>query len=172
MRLVLKKELEGAILDVGGGGEGVIGRIYGPRVVAIDNRQEELDEAPGGFEKRLMDARTMAFPPERFDHVTFFYSAMFMSLATLRAAVEESARVLRPGGGLHIWDADIGSGWPEPFTVMLDIDAAGQAVRTTYGVGREEPQSAAAVRDICLRAGLKPRELRQAEGQFYLRFEK
>ena len=45
MRLVLKKELEGAILDVGGGGEGVIGRIYGPRVVAIDNRQEELDEA-------------------------------------------------------------------------------------------------------------------------------
>ena len=105
MRLVLKKELEGAILDVGGGGEGVIGRIYGPRVVAIDNRQEELDEAPGGFEKRLMDAREMAFPPERFDHVTFFYSAMFMSLATLRA-------------------------------------------------------------------GLKPRELRQAEGQFYLRFEK
>ena len=172
MRLVLKKELEGAILDVGGGGEGVIGRIYGPRVVAIDNRQEELDEAPGGFEKRLMDARTMAFPPERFDHVTFFYSAMFMSLATLRAAVEESARVLRPGGDLHIWDADIGSGWPEPFTVTLDIDAAGQAVRTTYGVGREEPQSADAVRDICLRAGLKPRELRQAEGQFYLRFEK
>ena len=77
-----------------------------------------------------------------------------------------------PGGGLHIWDADIGSGWPEPFTVTLDIDAAGQAVRTTYGVGREEPQSADAVRDICLRAGLKPRELRQAEGQFYLRFEK
>lgn len=49
MRLVLKKELEGAILDVGGGGEGVIGRIYGPRVVAIDNRQEELDEAPAAL---------------------------------------------------------------------------------------------------------------------------
>ena len=61
MRLVLKKQLEGAILDVGGGGEGVIGRIYGPRVVAIDNRQEELDEAPGGFEKRLMDADAIPY---------------------------------------------------------------------------------------------------------------
>ena len=33
------------MLDIGGGGEGVIGRLYGRQVVAIDNRQEELDEA-------------------------------------------------------------------------------------------------------------------------------
>lgn len=46
----------GSILDIGGGGEGIIGRLYGRQVTAIDNRREELDEAPEGFEKVLMDA--------------------------------------------------------------------------------------------------------------------
>lgn len=48
MILPLRKELDGEILDVGGGGEGTIGRLYGSQVTAIDNRQEELDEAPDG----------------------------------------------------------------------------------------------------------------------------
>ena len=46
MKITLKKELTGSILDIGGGGEGIIGRLYGSRVTAIDNREEELDEAP------------------------------------------------------------------------------------------------------------------------------
>ena len=49
--IILEHELEGSILDIGGGGEGTIGRLYGTQVIAIDNRQEELDEAPEGFEK-------------------------------------------------------------------------------------------------------------------------
>ena len=44
--LWLTQELTGSILDVGGGGEGIIGRRYGSAVTVIDNRQEELDEAP------------------------------------------------------------------------------------------------------------------------------
>ena len=56
MKIILKKELSGRILDIGGGGEAVIGRLYREQVTAIDNRQEELDEAPSGFEKVLMDA--------------------------------------------------------------------------------------------------------------------
>ena len=43
--LWLTQELTGSILDVGGGGEGVIGRLYGPSVTIIDHCQEELDEA-------------------------------------------------------------------------------------------------------------------------------
>ena len=46
MKIVLQKELQGKILDIGGGGEGIIGRLYGPQVIAIDYRQDELDEAP------------------------------------------------------------------------------------------------------------------------------
>ena len=44
--LWLTQALTGSILDVGGGGEGIIGRRYGPAVTVIDNCQEELDEAP------------------------------------------------------------------------------------------------------------------------------
>ena len=38
-------ESKGFILDIGGGGEGVIGRLKGKDVVAIDLRIEELEEA-------------------------------------------------------------------------------------------------------------------------------
>lgn len=44
--ITLSRDLHGSILDIGGGGEGVIGLLYGSQVTAIDNRQEELDEAP------------------------------------------------------------------------------------------------------------------------------
>lgn len=46
MKIRLQKKLNGSILDIGGGGEGVIGQLYGQQVVAIDKLQEELDEAP------------------------------------------------------------------------------------------------------------------------------
>ena len=61
MKIVLQKELQGKILDIGGGGEGIIGRLYGPQVIAIDYRQDELDEAPASCEKRLMDATALDF---------------------------------------------------------------------------------------------------------------
>ena len=57
----LCRELKGTVLDIGGGGEGVIGQLYGKQVTAIDNRQEELDEAPDCCEKVLMDATQMTF---------------------------------------------------------------------------------------------------------------
>ena len=47
-RLRIEKDLIGPILDLGGGGEGVIGQIYRQQAVVVDNRQEELDETPEG----------------------------------------------------------------------------------------------------------------------------
>lgn len=55
----LNRELNGKILDIGGGGEGIIGRLYTHQVTAIDIRQSELDEAPGDFEKVLMDGNEL-----------------------------------------------------------------------------------------------------------------
>ena len=80
MRTVcIPKELSGRILDIGGGGEGVIGWIYRAQVTAIDISAEELEEAPEGFEKLVMDAGNMTFPNASFDHVTAFYSFLFIS---------------------------------------------------------------------------------------------
>ncbi|MGN0667890.1 MAG: methyltransferase domain-containing protein [Angelakisella sp.] len=73
MVLHLHKELSGSILDIGGGGEGIIGRLYREQVTAIDNRQEELDEAPNVCKKVLMDATELKYEANSFDNVTFFF---------------------------------------------------------------------------------------------------
>ena len=86
----------GSILDIGGGGEGIIGRLYGRQVTAIDNRREELDEAPEGFEKVLMDACEMSFASASFDHVTFFYTMMFIAKDKQRRPLRRPAAACVP----------------------------------------------------------------------------
>ncbi len=173
LNITLKKTLQGEILDVGGGGEGVIGRIYQAQVTAVDNRQDELDEAPSGFRKLLMDARALAFPAASFDHVTAFYALMYMPKEAQAQAVAEAARVLKPGGTFHIWDANIASASPEPFLAELAVNANGEAIRVTYGIVREHArQDAAHFIALCASAGLCLSEREDAEEGFYLRFTK
>ena len=101
--LWLTQELTGSILDVGGGGEGVIGRLYGPSVTIIDHCQEELDEAPCSCRKLRMDASSLSFAGASFENVTFFYSLMYMNRPVQSAAIAEAVRVLKPGGRLLLW---------------------------------------------------------------------
>ena len=70
MTIEIKEKLTGSILDIGGGGEAVIGQIYKDRVTAIDNCKEELEEAPDCCSKQLMDATELSFPDDSFDNVT------------------------------------------------------------------------------------------------------
>lgn len=169
----LGRELTGAILDLGGGGEGVIGRVYGPQVTAIDNRQEELDEAPEGPRKLLMDAAALTFPDASFQHVTAFFSFMYMPHSVQERAIFEAARVLRPGGRLHIWDTEIVRAYPDPFLVELDIDAAGEHIHTTYGiVDQDAAQDSGRFLRLCQSAGLRLVRRQERDGCFYLCFSK
>lgn len=171
--IVLEKRLCGSILDIGGGGEGVIGRLYGAQVTAIDSRQEELDEAPGGFEKIVMDARAMTFPDEHFDHATCFYSLMFMDAQSQKLVLREAFRVLRPGGTIQIWDAEIPSAYPEPFLVELDIQLPGETLHTTYGIVSDlTNQTAASLASLCRRVGFHLRERKTQNGQCFLKLVK
>ena len=79
MTIEIKENLDGSILDIGGGGEAVIGQIYKDRVTAIDNCQEELDEVPDCCVKQLMDATELCFSDNSFDNVTFFYTLMYIT---------------------------------------------------------------------------------------------
>ena len=172
--LKLEKDLSGPILDLGGGGEGVIGRIYRTQVTAIDNRQEELDEAPDGpAVKLVMDAADLAFPDCVFQHVTAFFSFMYMPHRTQARAIFEAARVLQPGGSLHIWDANILTAFPDPVLIELEIDAAGEMVHTTYGViDPDAGQDSAHFAALCQAAGLHLTDRQEWDGIFYLRFVK
>lgn len=170
MRITLSRELTGDILDLGGGGEGVIGRIYAGQVTAIDVSREELNEAPGACRKLVMDATAMTFPDASFDHVTSFYTLMYMTQEQQRLALLETARVLRPGGMLHIWDAAFPAPYPEPFLAELDIDAADMPIRTTYGVIKLDGQSADSIAAMAEAAGLAPAGREEQAGHFLLRF--
>lgn len=170
--ITLQKELTGKILDIGGGGEAVIGRLYGGQVTAIDNRQEELDEAPEVCQKQRMDATKLTFSDGTFDHVTAFYTLMYMTAEEQKQAIREAARVLKPGGALHIWDCDIVSAYPEPFCVDLEIRLPEERICTTYGIGKLDAQSMASIRQMCLEAGLScEAECIAAEG-FFLQCKK
>ncbi|MBO5248562.1 MAG: class I SAM-dependent methyltransferase [Clostridia bacterium] len=170
--ITLKKELNGNILDIGGGGEGVIGQLYGNRVVAIDNCQEELDDAPDGFKKLLMDATDLRFPDETFDNVTSFYTLMFMNEADQRKAIGEVERVLKTNGELHIWDCNIDSAYPEPFCVDVDVLLPDRKIHTTYGVGKMGQQSFESVLQMCKNAGFRMETAETNGVHFYIKCKK
>ena len=129
--------VDGHILDIGGGGEGVIGQLNGRQVVAIDCREDELMEAPDGPLKVLMDARNLRFLDESFDAATAFFSLMyFVEEVDQQVAISEVFRTLKPGGTFRIWDLDI-STLPERreplFAVRLKVIIDGVVSETAYG---------------------------------------
>ena len=172
MTIEIKENLNGSILDIGGGGEAVIGQIYKKRVTAIDNRQEELDEAPNSCLKQLMDATNLLFPDDSFDNVTFFYTLMYMTEETQCKSIYEAARVLKPGKFMYIWDCDICSAYPEPFIVNLDIKTDNNTIHTTYGIVKMDAQSSDSIVHILEQAGLKIYSLQEKDGQFHIQCKK
>lgn len=170
--ITINKELGGKILDLGGGGEGVIGRLYTKQVVAIDICQEELDDAPTGFEKILMDATQLEFQDNSFEHVTSFYTLMFMNTEDQKRTISEAARVLVNGGELHIWDCDIISAYPKPFCVDVAIQLPDERIYTTYGIVKMDAQDESGITELCLNEGLKLVCRNRSKYGFYLRFQK
>ena len=159
-------DLKGSILDIGGGGEAIIGQVYGDRVTAIDNRQEELEEAPNCCTKLLMDAEKLSFFDGSFDNVTFFYALMYMSEETQRKAIFEATRVLKTGGIMCIWDCVISSAYPEPFVVDLDIQFTDKRIHTSYGIVKLDPQSSDSISQLLKNAGLNIVSMKEESGQF------
>ena len=97
----------GYILDLGGGCRGTIGRVKGEQVVAIDISMKELNEAPSGFLKIVMDASDLKFPDKSFHTVTAFFALMFIKPELHAKVFAEAHRVLAAGGEWLIWDASV-----------------------------------------------------------------
>lgn len=126
----------GYILDIGGGGEGVIGQLMGERVIAIDPIQAELEESPEGPLKIIMDACDLKFLDNTFPTVTSFFALMFMKSDEHHQAFREILRVLTPGGRFLIWDAALPSRLdPEKEVVAfrLTVHLPHKDITTGYG---------------------------------------
>lgn len=97
----------GWILDIGGGGEGIIGRIKGTQVVAIDLYAWGMSKTPPGPLKLVMDATDLKFLDGSFGAVTSFFTLMYMTPEQQDKAMREAYRVLEPGGTMRIWDVEL-----------------------------------------------------------------
>lgn len=137
-KLILKNDIDGEkILDIGGGGEGVIGGLYGKRVIAIDKRQDELDAAAEGPVKIVMDASNLTFKDKYFDAATSFFTMMFIDKDDHKKVFDEVYRVLKSGSNFILWDAVIpkeNESKKDIFIIELEINTPNRLIETSYGV--------------------------------------
>ena len=125
------------ILDLGGGGEGVIGQLRGRQVVAVDTRKQELEDCAPGPIKVVANAKELPFLDEAFDAITAFFFLMYVPTSDRPSVLAEAYRVLRPGGKLHIWDVQIppkGKKTQEIFVVPVKAQLPNRTIETGYGV--------------------------------------
>lgn len=159
-------QARGPILDLGGGGEGVIGRIKHEQVVAIDLSRDELQQAPTGPLKLVMDAHELAFPDESFETVTAFFSMMFIDPAWHAFVFIEAFRVLKPRGRFLLWDVHLPSrkGVDKRLVAfMLSARLPHEIIKTGYGTRHwpVEGRSAKYYKNLALTTGFKFSDLRQ-----------
>lgn len=130
-------QTNGLILDIGGGGEGIVGRLNGRQVVAIDTRIEELAETENESLKIVMDATDLTFFPLSFDATTSFFSLMYIKNIYHQKVFEEIHDVLKSNGKFYVWDVRIPPKHLDKpiFAVPLEISLPGHMVEAGYGVG-------------------------------------
>lgn len=168
---------KGLILDIGGGGWGIIGQLKGQQVIAIDISEKELLESPPGpLVKIMMDARQLQFLENTFPTATVLFTFMFMAPADHEQVFRELRRVLAPGGRLLIWDAVL----PRledprkrialiPVTFKLpgkDIDASYGSYLVPGG------QGLAHFEELAFKTGFTVVSRRSAQGWFFLELSK
>ena len=166
----------GLILDVGGGGEGVIGQLKGQQVVAIDLSRRELEEAPGGpLLKIIMDARDLKFLDATFPTATVFFTFMYIDPADHGKVFREIHRVLAPGGRMLIWDASFPRRSDPRQTAVnfpLHIRLPKNEINTGYGVRMVEEQGIAHFVELARTAGFEIVARRSEKGWFHLELKK
>jgi SAM-dependent methyltransferase len=131
-------EAAGLVLDLGGGGEGIIGRLKGDQVVAIDASRDELEEAPSGPLKIVMDARDLKFLDAAFEVVTSFFTLMYLDPSDHEQVFAEALRVLVPGGRLLVWGVNLPErpdGEKDVLVLPLVVELPSADVETGYGIG-------------------------------------
>jgi SAM-dependent methyltransferase len=166
---------DGWILDIGGGGEGIIGLVKGRQVVSIDRIRRELEETSNDSLKIVMDATDLSFLDSTFEVITAFFSFMYMMDETLDAALREISRVLKTGGELLIWDPIVSQAdlpGHKVFISWLDVELPdGRLVETGYGhfLRRLEPER---IIHRAERLGLELIERRIEGATFFLRMMK
>ena len=162
-------EAAGFVLDIGGGGRGVIGELKGEQVIAIDPSKRELEGAAAGHLKIIMDATDLQFLDESFNTVTSFYTLMYINETDDHKKVfSEAFRVLIPGGRLLVWDAVFPPRFDEDKDIAvfpLTVQLSDEEIDAGYGVlWPDEGRGVAYYVELAKRAGFEV-VLQKEDGQ-------
>jgi len=168
--------LEGLILDIGGGGQGVIGQFKKDKVIAIDHNKKELEEAPKGGLKIIMDAGELKFLNNTFDTVTSFFTFMYIPKSEHQKIFKEIYRVLKKDGNLVLWDVIIPKRENQiyaMFSLPLKIKINDIELDAGYGVfwGKKE-QDLEYFQKLSKKVGFSEVEFISDDQIFYLRVKK
>lgn len=171
-RHILLPEIpEGRLLDIGGGGEGVIAQAGGPGVIAIDKYMSEISEARGKAPSTtwlVADATALPHPNNSMDHATAFFSALYMSDAVKEKVFRETRRVLKTGGEFWIWDVPMTTK-SDVFAFRLQVETP--SIRTIYGV-KAKDQSAATICSQLQAVGFETKVIVDRETDFFIKAKK
>ena len=155
--VVIQRMPAGRVIDIGGGGEGVIAQAGGAGVVAIDRYMSEIHEAKGKAtqaEWMVADATQLPYKNHCLDSATAFFSCMYMTDDVKQKVFREAGRVLKRDGEFWIWDAQIVPRG-KVFAIRLRIDVRDErTINTVYGVMAKE-QSAAGIAGLLWEAGFE-----------------
>jgi ubiquinone/menaquinone biosynthesis C-methylase UbiE len=164
------------ILDIGGGGEGIIGQMKGRQVIAIDPSRRELEGTADGPLKIVMDAGDMLFLDDTFDVVTSFFTLMYIKGSEHEKVFEEAFRVLASRGRFLIWDVDLPQCLDEERDIVafhLNIKLPDREIGTGYGTKwPEQRQGLPHYQEIAERAGFVASDHKESGRVFYLELQK
>ncbi|NHJ84926.1 MAG: class I SAM-dependent methyltransferase [Asgard group archaeon] len=166
---------EGFVLDIGGGGEGIIGQYLGNQIISIDRNQRELEEAPSENLKIIMDATDLKFLDNTFATAAAFFTLMYMDDSSRKKTLNEAYRVLKQNGELHIWDVTITpktADDPKEFIVVpIQTIIKDKEINTGYGV-RRIPHNLKYYINLCKEIGFSVIFETEKDQIFYLRLKK
>jgi ubiquinone/menaquinone biosynthesis C-methylase UbiE len=150
---------DGPILDIGGGGEGLVSRIEGVKVCAVDIRLSEIREAqihgpPANW--FVGDGQALCFQDGVFDVVTLWFSLGYMSDWSIKQSVlEEAHRVLSKKGKLSVLASNISkSGERLIFWGHFTLPD-GSISQTGYGVKGGQDQTLERMIELLGKTGFK-----------------
>jgi len=142
----------GLILDVGAGGEGIVSRLAGERVCAVDVNIDKIHEAMIYEQDAhwfVCDGRALCFRENTFDIATLWFSLGYIRTVTAKQEVfRDVYRVLRPDGLLLLRAFRLDC---EETGAVIRIDFEfpnGTITRTGYGVACQRNQTIEAVTSL------------------------
>jgi ubiquinone/menaquinone biosynthesis C-methylase UbiE len=169
--IILDQILEGRVIDIGGGGEAVIGQVGGGRVIALDKHPSEIREAMNKAPAvRWLVADAMCIPCESgcFEQATAFFSCMYMGDEVKEKVFKEVRRVLKKGGELWVWDVQMLCSQKE-YGIRVEVEFRDKRkVKTMYGV-RARDQSTRSISKLLQGAGFATEVIEDQKHWFVIR---